>query len=272
MKNNQIFPITAVCTALFFTTIGCNTPKPDTANKAVAKPDMAAIKAEIQAKETAFAAAQTSGDVDGVAAFYADDAVSMGDGQPAGKGKEAIKKEVLARIDNHNKGAVTTYDVEDVYGSEDQVTEVGKTTIKDATGNVTYTGKYMAVWEKRKGEYICIRDISNSDASQSAAVAKSIHVFDMPNGVSEAQWASEIKELNAVIAGIGYPNAGYTFYKTSDNSVKNNRYYFEGVWPAGDGYKKIHEHPKFLEASKKMDPLYAKIKAVEMYRKLEKVN
>ena len=272
MKNNQIFPLMAACVALFFLAIGCNSPKSDTANKAVAKPDMGAIKAEIQAKETAFSAAQTAGNVDGVVAFYADDAVSMGDGQSAGEGKEAIKKEVLARIDNHDKGAVTTYDVADVYGSEDQVTEVGKTTIKDATGNVTYTGKYMAVWGKRKGEYVCIRDISNSDAPQSAPATKSIHVFDMPNGVTEGQFASEIKELNAAIAGIGYPNAGYTFYKTSDNSVKNNRYYFEGVWPEGDGYKKIHEHPKFLEASKKMDPSYAKIKAVEMYRKLEKVN
>lgn len=272
MKSNRIFPITAVCTALFFMIIGCNTPKSDTANKAGAKPDMGAIKAEIQAKETAFAAAQNADDVDGVVAFYADDAVSMGEGKPAGKGKEAIKKEVLASIDNRVKGTVITFDVEDVYGSEDQVTEVGKTTIKDATGNVTYTGKYMAVWEKRKGEYVCIRDISNSDAPQPAAAAKSIHVFDMPNGVTEAQFAADIKDVNAAIASIGYPNAGYTFYKTSDNSVKNNRYYFEGVWPAGDGYKKIHEHPAFLEASEKVGLSYAKIKAVEMYRKLEKVN
>lgn len=254
-----------IALAFVVTVLGCNSASKN------ALPDMGAIKGQIQAKETAFAGAQTAGDIDRVTAFYADDAVSMSEGQPASAGKEAIKKEVLARLDNHRKGAVTIYDVEDVYGSEDQVTEIGKATIKDATGNVTYNGKYMAVWEKRNGEYICVRDISNSDAPQPPAAEKSIYVFDMPNDMTEAQWSAAINELNAAIARIGYPNAGYTFYKTSDNSVKNNRYYFEGVWPAGAGHKKIHEDPAFLEASKKLDPLYAKIKAVEMYRKLEKV-
>ncbi len=51
----------------------------------------------------------------------------------------------------------------DVFGSENQVTEVGKSTIKDATGKVTYTGKYMAIWEKRDGKYVCVRDIFNDD-------------------------------------------------------------------------------------------------------------
>ena len=38
--------------------------------------------------------------------------------------------------------------------------------ITDATGKVTYTGKYMAIWEKRDGKYICLRDISNDDAKE----------------------------------------------------------------------------------------------------------
>ncbi len=35
---------------------------------------------------------------------------------------------------------------------------------KDASGKVIRTGKYMAIWEKRDGKYICIRDIYNDDA------------------------------------------------------------------------------------------------------------
>ena len=54
----------------------------------------------------------------------------------------------------------------DVYGSGDYVTEVGKTTIKDEKGNVTTTGKYMAIWEKRNGKWVCIRDINNEDAKE----------------------------------------------------------------------------------------------------------
>jgi len=37
---------------------------------------------------------------------------------------------------------------------------------KDASGKEISTGKYMAVWEKRNGKYICVRDISNNDSEE----------------------------------------------------------------------------------------------------------
>ena len=46
------------------------------------------------------------------------------------------------------------------------ITEVGKTTRMDASGKVTSIGKYMAIWEKRNGKYICVRDISNNDSKE----------------------------------------------------------------------------------------------------------
>ena len=70
---------------------------------------------------------------------------------------------IAASIAKRAKGATIAYDIIDVFGDENTVTEVGKTTKKDASGKVTYTGKYMAVWEKRNGKYICVRDISNDD-------------------------------------------------------------------------------------------------------------
>lgn len=107
-----------------------------------------------------------------------------------------------------------------------------------------------------------------SNLQTQIAKNKSIHIFDMPDGVTEAEWSAAIKELNDVVAEIGYPNAGYAFYKVENDSVKNNRYYFEGIWPAGDAYQKIHEHPAYLEAEKKFMSMYSKIKAVQMYRRL----
>jgi len=41
-----------------------------------------------------------------------------------------------------------------------------KSTIKDAAGKVISSGKYMAVWEKRNGKFICVRDIYNDDAKE----------------------------------------------------------------------------------------------------------
>jgi ketosteroid isomerase-like protein len=131
---------------------------------AVVGPDMAAIKTIIQEKETAFAVAQTAGDVDGILAFYSDDAITMGNDQPAIKETEARRTDIAADVAENIKNSVTTFNVTEVFGSENQVTEIGLTTVKDADGKVLRTGKYMAIWEKRGGDYICIRDIYNNDA------------------------------------------------------------------------------------------------------------
>ena len=166
MKKNKILLLTFSLMALLF--ISCNEPKPaaeavEEPMEEVKAPDMAAIKAMIQEKENTFAAAMTSKDVDGVLALYADDAVSMGNDQPMIVGKEALKKDIEEGIAKRKGDNITSYEVMEVYGSEDQVTETGKTIVKDKDGKVVYTGKYMAIWEKINGDYLCVADISNDD-------------------------------------------------------------------------------------------------------------
>ena len=149
--------------------IGCNTtetkPVEAQAPAAVeaAKPDMGKVKAEIQALESAWAVADNARDVDAVAAFYADDAVSLLNNKPLAAGKEALRKDIAGSLAGKAKGATVSYDVTEVFGDENTVTEIGKITSKDADGKVIYSGKYMAIWQKRDGKYICIRDISNDD-------------------------------------------------------------------------------------------------------------
>ncbi len=160
------------CIGLFVLSIGCNEPttdktsevSPDSTNTMTAKADPAKLKDEIQALETAWSNADNARDVNAVAAFYADDAVSFANNQPMLVGNAGIKKDIEASIAKRPKGAILSYDVMDAYGCENYATEVGKTTRKDSTGKITSTGKYMALWEKRNGKWICIRDIGNEDA------------------------------------------------------------------------------------------------------------
>ncbi|GAB3966530.1 hypothetical protein GCM10028806_07110 [Spirosoma terrae] len=100
---------------------------------------------------------------------------------------------------------------------------------------------------------------------------KSIHLFDMPAGVTEAQLSAMIGELNTIIKRLGYSNAGYTLYKVAGEGTDTYRYYFEGNWPNTEAYKKIHDDKSFQEADKKLGTVYEKIKAVELYRRLVKV-
>jgi ketosteroid isomerase-like protein len=169
MKN--YLRIATACFALSLFTVACSSPAPEeatapeeTAPTVAAAPDMAAIKAEIQTLEDAWGAADNAGDVNALMAFYSDDAVSMGEGTPMAVGKAAIQKEIEASMASRTAGNTVKYEVLDVFGDQNTVTEVGKTTRIDASGKVISTGKYMAIWEKRDGKYICVRDISNNDS------------------------------------------------------------------------------------------------------------
>ncbi|RYF72355.1 MAG: hypothetical protein EOO39_12285 [Cytophagaceae bacterium] len=111
-----------------------------------------------------------------------------------------------------------------------------------------------------------------AQAQQTATTQlKSIHLFDMPAGVTEAQLSAVISELNAVIKRLGYSNAGYTFYKVEGKVDDKYRYYFEGNWPNTEAYQKIHDDKSFQQAEEKLSAVYEKIKAVELYRRLVRV-
>lgn len=165
MKKKNFVQLLTVCISMVVLSIGCNNVKTET-TEAPAKPDLAKIKAEIQTLESSWAAADNARDTNAIAAFYADDAVSMGNDKPSITGKEAIRKDIAEGLGKRVKGSTVAYDVMDVFGDDNVATETGKITTKDSTGKVTYTGKYMAVWEKRDGKFICVRDISNDDAKE----------------------------------------------------------------------------------------------------------
>ena len=129
-----------------------------------AKPDLTQIRSEIVAIETAWAAAQNAKDVNALMAMYADDAVSMPDGEPMLTGKAAIQKKAEADFAKPSTYASIAFETLDVYAQGNVVTEVGKTMYKDAAGKTTGGGKYMAVYEKRDGKYLCIREIYNKDS------------------------------------------------------------------------------------------------------------
>jgi ketosteroid isomerase-like protein len=167
MKNNLFYSLLAVC---LFSIFSCQqapeAPVAAATVEAPAPPDMAAIKAEIQALETAYAVAHTAGDAAAVTAFYSDDAVTMGDDMPSVAGKAAILKDFEDSYAKRKKKRTMSFEVLEVFGDENRVTEIGKSTGKDETGKVVYTGKYMAIWEKRNGKWLTIRDISNDDKKE----------------------------------------------------------------------------------------------------------
>ena len=162
MRTNVFF--TLLIAGLFSYTSCKQAATTESAQVEPSKVDMEAVKAEIQAVETAWATAQNAKDINALMALYADEAISMTDGAPSLNGKAAIQAYQEAEFTKIPEGQTSEYTVQDVYGDGEIVTEVGTGVTKDASGSVVRTGKYVAIWKKMDGKYVCIREIYNSDA------------------------------------------------------------------------------------------------------------
>jgi uncharacterized protein (TIGR02246 family) len=171
MKKNNLYSIMAISIAFLLSAAACDAPGKDTATKVtetikaeVVKPDLAKIKAEIQVLNNAWAVASNARDIPTILAFYAEDAISMSDDKPMFVGKAAIRKDSETWFAKRKAGTTVSYETLDVFGDENLVTEIGTARSNDASGKLIYSGKYMAIWEKRDRKWLTIRDISNDDA------------------------------------------------------------------------------------------------------------
>jgi ketosteroid isomerase-like protein len=136
--------------------IACNTKK--------AEPvvDKEQIKKEIQAKEDAWAEIYNTGVLKNIS-YYADDATSFYQNKAPLIGKEAIVEFLKSDLySNTNKISFVT---NEVFVANDGilVVEIGYYKVVDSTNTAINTGNYMSLFEKRNGNYYCIRDMSASD-------------------------------------------------------------------------------------------------------------
>ena len=155
-KSTSFLLGSAMFLTIFFS---CNTP----VTESVPELDMDKVRTEIQAMEDAYAVAQNAKNGEGVVAYYADDAVNMPNDKPIVSGKANILARVKAEMAADTTGSTTVFKVQDIWAEGNLAVETGTSVSTDAAGNVT-TGKYMSVFEKRDGKYVCVRDIWNSDA------------------------------------------------------------------------------------------------------------
>jgi ketosteroid isomerase-like protein len=131
---------------------------------------MESVKTEITAMETAFTEASNAKDVEALMAYYADDAQSMPPNKPTLVGKDAIKADVMGEMASDSlKTTTSTMAVTDVWAAGDMAVETGTWTVTDEGGEVVNKGKYMSLFEKRDGKYVCIRDIWNTDMPKKEA-------------------------------------------------------------------------------------------------------
>lgn len=137
---------------------------PAATSEQAAEINMDSVKAQIMALEAAYGAAENANDVDGVAAYYANDAESLADDEPTRVGMDAIKAGIKKDMAADTSGSTVAFVTTGVWAAGNYATETGTSTVTNKEGKVVRTGKYMTLFELRDGKYIAIRDMWNSDA------------------------------------------------------------------------------------------------------------
>ena len=157
MKN--MFVKGAVLGYLFLLMSSCNTNEGKSTAVVI---DKDKIKQEIQARENQFAEIYNGGELTKIG-YYADDAVTFYQNMaPIRSKKERLDFLMSDLGSNSNKISFTTIEV---FPANDgnQVLEIGYYTVVDSTNTAVNTGNYMSLFEKRDGQYVCLRDMSASD-------------------------------------------------------------------------------------------------------------
>lgn len=166
MKNKMLNGIMITMVSILF--FAC---KPEV-KEAVAI-DKVQIKNEIQAIENKMAEMFNDRTVK-AEEYYAEDAISFSQNKPPLEGKTAIEKSIKNDLENFPKGYQIAFVVNEIFPSSDgiQVVEIGNYRVSDSTSAPLYTGNYIAVFEKREGKYVCVRDMSASDKNKNEEAKK----------------------------------------------------------------------------------------------------
>jgi uncharacterized protein (TIGR02246 family) len=135
--------------------------------------DSAADQAALRAADSAWFTAVNAGDVDGVTALYAEDAVVNVPGAPPARGSAAIRGVLAKDIENASKGGVKLVPGPNVeVGVSGDLGWIWNTfTVTDKAGATVDAGKYLTLAERKDGKWRIIRDIWNSDHSPAPPAA-----------------------------------------------------------------------------------------------------
>ena len=120
------------------------------------------IKKEIQARENQFAEIYNSGELKKIG-YYADDAITFYQNMAPIRSKE--ERLEFLEVDLATNTNKITFTTNEVFPSKDgsQVLEIGYYSVVDSANIVVSSGNYMSLFEKRDGQYVCLRDMSASD-------------------------------------------------------------------------------------------------------------
>ncbi|TRZ81412.1 MAG: hypothetical protein D4R91_07575 [Sediminibacterium sp.] len=101
----------------------------------------------------------------------------------------------------------------------------------------------------------------------------SVHFYDVKNAAVEKTYIASIKEINAIMIEIGFPNNYYTYMKLNESDTTSTyRSCTIGHWTSDQAYKAIHDNAKFKAWGAKNKDNNAVFITGQLYRKFYTVD
>jgi hypothetical protein len=96
----------------------------------------------------------------------------------------------------------------------------------------------------------------------------SVHFYDIKNESMEKTYIASLKEINAIMAEMGFPKNYYSYMKLDpSDTTKTYRSCTIGHWTSEQDYKTIHDHPKFKAWAEKNKDNNAVYISGQLYRR-----
>ena len=120
----------------------------------------------------------------------------------------------------------------------------------------------------KKTILILVLGLGISRAASAQHAINSVHFYDVKNADMEKTYIASLKEINAIMAEMGYPKNYYTHLKVASTDTSSTyRSCTIGHWNSEAEYKLIHDHPKFKAWSEKNKGNNAVYISGQLYRK-----
>jgi predicted ester cyclase len=130
------------------------------------------------------------------------------------------------------------------------------------------------IWDElgyyRQLGYTMLPPLTEYSAKEDPAL-KSVHLLNLPQGVSDSRIVSALHEINKVISDLGYPAAGYRLWKVNGDITTGYMYLWEGVWPSQAAYDVIHKNEDYLNALSPYEAMFQKVMDDQVYQRYSQV-
>ncbi|MDZ7846068.1 MAG: nuclear transport factor 2 family protein [Owenweeksia sp.] len=161
--------------SLVLSLMACQQPTENASvEKKESKPDRATLKKHFQSLEDTLSMAYNNKDVDLFKRFYAEDAVTYGEGREQLFGLRELESHFMNNVVKDSSKLQFSYSCIDVFHEDDLAVETGKWIERSPEGKELDHGFYMVVFEKQEnGRWKSIRDMWNTSTPDGPSSANS---------------------------------------------------------------------------------------------------